>query len=98
MAPDPDTAARPCPACGHANEPAAARCSGCGAALTDAVSPVAPGATFNDPDDLAFPAEVRPLRTTPEAAAVLPPGATVTPTVAAPLYAGFIRRAAAFGI
>lgn len=44
-----------CPACGHVNALASERCENCGEPLAPADSPVHPGETFRDPDDLSFP-------------------------------------------
>ncbi len=51
-----------CPQCGHLNVSSAERCAACDAPIPAADTPVQPGATFRDPDDLSFPAEPGPAR------------------------------------
>jgi uncharacterized RDD family membrane protein YckC len=53
-----------CAQCAHENVSGAAVCVGCGSALTAPDSPVHPGETFRDPDDMSFPVDaVRARRT-----------------------------------
>src|SRR6185369_4943858 len=49
------TDATHCPACGHVNALAAETCENCGEPLRPADTPLHPGETFRDPDDLSFP-------------------------------------------
>src|SRR4051794_12156781 len=61
-----------CPACGHVNALAAETCENCGEPLRPADTPLHPGETFRDPDDLSFP-DAPPKK--PNERSALPAGA-----------------------
>src|SRR6185369_9349401 len=65
------TDATHCPACGHVNALAAETCENCGEPLRPADTPLHPGETFRDPDDLT----PEPPPRKPNQRSALPPGA-----------------------
>jgi uncharacterized RDD family membrane protein YckC len=63
-----------CPVCGHVNALAAETCENCGEPLGPADTPLHPGETFRDPDDLDLP---EPPPKKPNQRSMLPPGAWI---------------------